>query len=139
MPERRHQSHKPATRSTARTIDEYIAEFPPQAQAALREMRALIHALAPAAGGFDPADRQVQAGRERAQSVAGPAFRRADDRHAPDAHRSGHARPGHVALHDGRDARVAVGLLVAGPLAEMIDVAGWFALSGAPITDGLVA
>lgn len=49
MPERRHQSHKPATRSTARTIDEYIAEFPPQTQAALREMRALIHALAPAA------------------------------------------------------------------------------------------
>ena len=32
-----------------------------------------------------------------------------------------------------------VGLLVAGPLAEMIDVAGWFALSGAPITDGPVA
>lgn len=29
-----------------------------------------------------------------------------------------------------------VGLLVAGPLAEMIDVAGWFALSGAPIADG---
>lgn len=49
MPEHRHQSHKAATRSTARTIDEYIAEFPPHTQAALREMRALIHTLAPAA------------------------------------------------------------------------------------------
>ena len=36
-------------RSTARTIDEYFAEFPPETQAALEEMRALIRAEAPAA------------------------------------------------------------------------------------------
>ncbi|MDO8848251.1 MAG: DUF1801 domain-containing protein [Coriobacteriia bacterium] len=34
-------------RSSATTIDEYIAEFPPDVQAVLEEMRALIHALAP--------------------------------------------------------------------------------------------
>ncbi len=36
-------------RSTAATIDEYIAEFPPETQAALQEMRALIRACAPGA------------------------------------------------------------------------------------------
>jgi uncharacterized protein YdhG (YjbR/CyaY superfamily) len=34
-------------RPTARTIDEYIAEFPPETQAVLEEMRALIKAEAP--------------------------------------------------------------------------------------------
>ncbi len=34
-------------RSTAATIDEYIAEFPPQTQAVLEQMRALIRASAP--------------------------------------------------------------------------------------------
>ena len=34
-------------RSTATTIDEYIAEFPPETQAVLEEMRALIRAAAP--------------------------------------------------------------------------------------------
>ena len=36
-----------ANRSTATTIDEYIAEFPPGTQEALAEMRALIKATAP--------------------------------------------------------------------------------------------
>ena len=36
-------------RSQATTIDEYIAEFPPETQALLREMRALIHEVAPEA------------------------------------------------------------------------------------------
>ena len=36
-------------RSTAATIDEYIAGFPPETQAALEEMRALIRASAPGA------------------------------------------------------------------------------------------
>jgi uncharacterized protein YdhG (YjbR/CyaY superfamily) len=36
-------------RSTAATIDEYIAEFPPETQAALEEMRALIRESAPGA------------------------------------------------------------------------------------------
>ena len=36
-------------RSTARTIDEYIAEFPPETQEVLGELRALIGACAPAA------------------------------------------------------------------------------------------
>lgn len=34
-------------RSTATTIDEYIAEFPADVQRVLSEMRALIHELAP--------------------------------------------------------------------------------------------
>lgn len=34
-------------RSTARTIDEYIAEFPAETQRALEEMRALIRGAAP--------------------------------------------------------------------------------------------
>ena len=36
-------------RSTAGSIDEYIAEFPPQTQTVLQEMRALITASAPEA------------------------------------------------------------------------------------------
>jgi uncharacterized protein YdhG (YjbR/CyaY superfamily) len=36
-------------RSTATTIDEYIAEFPAETQAVLQEMRALVRASAPAA------------------------------------------------------------------------------------------
>ncbi len=36
-------------RSTARTIDEYIAEFPPGTQTVLREVRALIRSVAPEA------------------------------------------------------------------------------------------
>ncbi|HEY5169686.1 MAG TPA: DUF1801 domain-containing protein [Thermoleophilia bacterium] len=36
-------------RSTAATIDEYIADFPPETQAALEELRALIRASAPGA------------------------------------------------------------------------------------------
>jgi uncharacterized protein YdhG (YjbR/CyaY superfamily) len=38
-----------ASRSTATTIDEYIAGFPPETQRVLREMRALIRETAPAA------------------------------------------------------------------------------------------
>ena len=34
-------------RSTARTIDEYVAEFPPETRAVLEEMRGLIRAEAP--------------------------------------------------------------------------------------------
>jgi uncharacterized protein YdhG (YjbR/CyaY superfamily) len=36
-----------ANRSTATTVDEYIAEFPPETQAALGQIRALIRATAP--------------------------------------------------------------------------------------------
>jgi uncharacterized protein YdhG (YjbR/CyaY superfamily) len=36
-------------RSTAGTIDDYIAEFPPQTQKVLQEVRALIRAVAPEA------------------------------------------------------------------------------------------
>ena len=36
-----------AMRSAASSIDEYIAEFPPETQAVLKEMRALIKASAP--------------------------------------------------------------------------------------------
>jgi len=36
-----------ASRSTASSIDEYIAEFPPATQKVLRELRALIKASAP--------------------------------------------------------------------------------------------
>ena len=36
-------------RSTANSIDEYIAEFPPETQKVLEEMRALIRASAPGA------------------------------------------------------------------------------------------
>lgn len=36
-----------STRSAATTIDEYIAEFPPATQAALAEIRAIVHELAP--------------------------------------------------------------------------------------------
>jgi uncharacterized protein YdhG (YjbR/CyaY superfamily) len=36
-------------RSTARTIDEYLVEFPPETRAVLEEMRALIRAEAPEA------------------------------------------------------------------------------------------
>ena len=38
-----------ANRSTATSIDEYIAGFPPQTQAVLQELRALIKASAPGA------------------------------------------------------------------------------------------
>jgi uncharacterized protein YdhG (YjbR/CyaY superfamily) len=38
-----------SNRSTARTIDEYVAEFPPGTRAVLEEMRALIRAEAPEA------------------------------------------------------------------------------------------
>jgi uncharacterized protein YdhG (YjbR/CyaY superfamily) len=38
-----------ASRSTAETIDEYIAEFPPETQKVLEEMRALVSASAPGA------------------------------------------------------------------------------------------
>lgn len=38
-----------ASRSTASSIDEYIAEFPPETQKALQEVRALIKASAPGA------------------------------------------------------------------------------------------
>ena len=41
--------HKMANRSTANSIDEYIAEFPPETQKVLEEMRALIRASAPGA------------------------------------------------------------------------------------------
>ena len=41
------QVHKMATRSTANSIDEYIAEFPPETQKVLEELRALIKASAP--------------------------------------------------------------------------------------------
>lgn len=36
-------------RSSASTVDEYIAEFPPEIQKVIEEMRALIRATAPAA------------------------------------------------------------------------------------------
>src|SRR5438270_6975722 len=36
-----------AMRSTASSIDEYIAEFPPESQRVLKEMRALVRASAP--------------------------------------------------------------------------------------------
>jgi uncharacterized protein YdhG (YjbR/CyaY superfamily) len=38
-----------AERSTTRSVDEYIAEFPPDTRRVLEEMRALIRAAAPAA------------------------------------------------------------------------------------------
>jgi uncharacterized protein YdhG (YjbR/CyaY superfamily) len=38
-----------AGRSTASSIDEYIAEFPPETQKVLEELRELIHATAPEA------------------------------------------------------------------------------------------
>lgn len=38
-----------AGRSQATTIDEYIAEFPPETQAVLQEVRALIRSVAPEA------------------------------------------------------------------------------------------
>lgn len=38
-----------ANRSTARTVDEYIAEFPPATRKVLEELRALIRATAPSA------------------------------------------------------------------------------------------
>ena len=38
-----------ANRSTARSIDEYIAAFPPETQKVLEELRALIRAAAPGA------------------------------------------------------------------------------------------
>lgn len=38
-----------ANRSTAKSIDEYIAEFPPEVRVQLEEMRALIRATAPEA------------------------------------------------------------------------------------------
>lgn len=38
-----------ASRSTARTVDEYIAELPPETRKVLEEMRALIKASAPGA------------------------------------------------------------------------------------------
>ncbi len=38
-----------SNRSSATTIDEYIAEFPPDTRAVLEELRALIHGLAPEA------------------------------------------------------------------------------------------
>jgi uncharacterized protein YdhG (YjbR/CyaY superfamily) len=43
------QEHTMANRSTATSIDEYIAEFPPETRAALEEMRALIRSAAPGA------------------------------------------------------------------------------------------
>ena len=39
--------HKMANRSTANSIDEYIAGFPPETQKVLEELRALIKASAP--------------------------------------------------------------------------------------------
>ena len=36
-----------ANRSTATSIDEYIAEFPPETQTVLEELRALVEACAP--------------------------------------------------------------------------------------------
>ena len=41
------QVHKMGNRSTANSIDEYIAEFPPETQRVLEELRALIKAAAP--------------------------------------------------------------------------------------------
>ena len=41
------QVHKMANRSTVNSIDEYIAEFPPETQKVLKELRALIKASAP--------------------------------------------------------------------------------------------
>jgi len=43
------QTSKMTTRSTAKTIDEYIAEFPPETRRVLEELRALIKASAPGA------------------------------------------------------------------------------------------
>ena len=43
------QVREMTNRSTAKSIDEYIAEFPAETQAALEELRALIRALAPGA------------------------------------------------------------------------------------------
>jgi len=43
------QVHKMTDRSTANSIDEYIAGFPPETQKVLEEMRALIRASAPGA------------------------------------------------------------------------------------------
>jgi uncharacterized protein YdhG (YjbR/CyaY superfamily) len=37
------------SRSTAKTIDEYIADFPPETQKVLMELRALINSFAPGA------------------------------------------------------------------------------------------
>jgi uncharacterized protein YdhG (YjbR/CyaY superfamily) len=39
----------PAARSTAGSIDEYIAEFPPETQRVLREVREIVRAAAPRA------------------------------------------------------------------------------------------
>jgi uncharacterized protein YdhG (YjbR/CyaY superfamily) len=41
------QVHKMANRSTANSIDEYIAGFPPETQKVLEDLRALIRASAP--------------------------------------------------------------------------------------------
>jgi uncharacterized protein YdhG (YjbR/CyaY superfamily) len=41
--------HKMANRSTAKTIDEYIAEFPPDTQKVLEAVRAVIREAAPEA------------------------------------------------------------------------------------------
>ena len=41
------KQHKMAHRSTANSIGEYIAEFPPETQKVLEELRALIKASAP--------------------------------------------------------------------------------------------
>jgi uncharacterized protein YdhG (YjbR/CyaY superfamily) len=38
-----------SARSTARSVDEYIAEFPPETQTVLQQVRAVIKASAPAA------------------------------------------------------------------------------------------
>ena len=38
-----------ASRSTAHSIEAYIAQFPPETQAALQQLRGLINAMAPAA------------------------------------------------------------------------------------------
>jgi uncharacterized protein YdhG (YjbR/CyaY superfamily) len=43
------QAHRMTNRSTAYSIDEYIAEFPPEMQKVLEELRALIRAAAPGA------------------------------------------------------------------------------------------
>ncbi len=43
------QVHKMTNRSTASSIDEYIAEFPPETQEVLEALRALIKATAPGA------------------------------------------------------------------------------------------
>lgn len=41
--------HAVAKRSAAHSIDEYIAEFPPETREVLQELRALIRSVAPAA------------------------------------------------------------------------------------------